>query len=117
VIRIENPKSQIADLPELEMIPFSLFEDYVYRPRRAALKIVERLEIASNKLTESMSTLTKTLIEQIKSAPETVQREVFHFLVFLKARHAAEAEGRDNLLPLAQTDWNAPEEDDAWRNF
>jgi len=50
VIRIENPKSQIAVSPELEMIPLSLLKDYVCRPRRAALKIVERSEIASNKL-------------------------------------------------------------------
>ena len=50
VIRIENPKSQIADSPELEMIPLSLLKDYVYGPPRAALKIGERLEIASNKL-------------------------------------------------------------------
>jgi len=68
-----------------------------------------------------MSTLTKTLIEEIKSAPETVQQEVFHFLVFLKARHAAEAEGREDLLPLAQNswaaDWNTPQEDEAWRNL
>ena len=68
-----------------------------------------------------MSILTKTLIEEIESAPETVQQEVFHFLVFLKARHAAEAEGRENLLPLTQTswagDWNTPQEDEEWRNL
>jgi len=66
-----------------------------------------------------MSTLTHTLIEEIKSAPEPVQREVFGFLVFLKARESARGEGRENLLPLAQTawaaDWDTPEEDEAWR--
>ena len=68
-----------------------------------------------------MSTLTKTLIEEIETAPETVQREVFDFLVFLKARRAAGEEGKENLLPLAQTawaaDWNTPEEDEAWRDL
>ncbi len=48
-----------------------------------------------------MSTLTHTLIEEIKSAPEPVQREVFDFLVFLKTRE--QREGREDLLPLAQT--------------
>ncbi len=46
-----------------------------------------------------MSTLTKTLIEEIKSAPEAVQREVFDFLVFLKSKEAARNEGREDLLP------------------
>jgi hypothetical protein len=65
-----------------------------------------------------MSTLTKTLIEEIKTAPETVQREV---LAFLKARQRAQIEGQESLLPLAQTawaaDWNTPEEDEAWRDL
>ena len=68
-----------------------------------------------------MSTLTKTLIEEIKNAPEIVQREVFDFLAFLKARQSAQPEGGENLLPLAQTawaaDWNTPEEDEAWRDL
>ena len=68
-----------------------------------------------------MSTLTRTLIEEIKTAPETVQREVFDFLVFLKARQAAREERREDLLPLAQTawgsDWNTPKEDEAWRDL
>ena len=67
----------------------------------------------------SMSTLTQSLIEEIKTAPESVQREVFDFLAFLKARE--KGEGRENLLPLAQTawaaDWNTPEEDAAWRDL
>jgi len=48
-----------------------------------------------------MSALTITLIEEIKTAPETVQREVFDFLVFLKAQEAARAQGHEDLLPLA----------------
>ena len=66
-----------------------------------------------------MSTLTHTLIEEIKSAPEPVQREGLDFLVFLKTRGSSE--GRENLLPLAQTawaaDWDTPEEDEAWRDL
>jgi hypothetical protein len=68
-----------------------------------------------------MSTTTQSLIEEIKTAPESVQREVFDFLVFLKARLNAQAEGAEDLLPLAQTawaaDWNTPEEDEAWRDL
>jgi hypothetical protein len=64
-----------------------------------------------------MSGLTQTLIEEIKAAPEPLQREVFDFLVFLKSRQ----EGRENLLALAETawakDWNTPEEDEAWRDL
>ena len=48
-----------------------------------------------------MSTWTKALIAEIKTAPEPVQREVFDFLVFLKSRPSSQAEGRENLLPLA----------------
>lgn len=68
-----------------------------------------------------MSSLTQTLIEEIKTAPEAVQQEVLDFLAFLKARQIAHAEGGENLLPLAQTawsaDWNTPEEDEAWRDL
>jgi hypothetical protein len=68
-----------------------------------------------------MSALTNTLIEEIKAAPEPLQREVFNFLVFLKTRQAAREEGRENLLPLAQTawanDWDSVEEDEAWRDL
>ncbi len=68
-----------------------------------------------------MSPTTQSLIEEIKTAPEGVQREVFDFLVFLKARLNAQAEGAENLLSLAQTawaaDWDTPEEDEAWRDL
>ncbi len=68
-----------------------------------------------------MSVTTQTLIEEIKNAPEEVQREVFDFLVFLKARLNAQAEGAEDLLPLAHSawaaDWNTPEEDEAWRDL
>ena len=68
-----------------------------------------------------MSALTHALIEEIKTAPEPVQREVMDFLVFLKGQQAARQEGREDLLPLAQTawgpDWNTPGEDEAWRDL
>ena len=68
-----------------------------------------------------MSTMTQTLIEEIKTAPEIVQREVINFLVFLKARASAQAEGAENLLSLAHTawatDWNTPQEDEAWADL
>lgn len=68
-----------------------------------------------------MSALTQTLIEEIKSAPETVQHEVLDFVVFLKARQTSRNECSDNLLPLAESawgpDWDTPEEDAAWRDL
>jgi len=67
-----------------------------------------------------MTTLTQTLIAAIQAAPMEVQQEVLDFLEFLKARHPQTAE-RENLLPLAQrawaTDWESPEEDEAWRSL
>jgi len=66
-----------------------------------------------------MSTMTQSLIQEIQTAPESVQREVFDFLVFLKGR--PQREGAESLLPLAQAawaaDWNNPEEDEAWRDL
>lgn len=42
-----------------------------------------------------MSPTTLTLIEELKAAPEDVQRQVLDFLVFLKAQHNAPREGAD----------------------
>ena len=68
-----------------------------------------------------MNGATETLIEEIKTAPESVQREGLDFLMFLKARLHARAEGAEDLLPLAQAawaaDWNTQEEDEAWRDL
>lgn len=65
--------------------------------------------------------MTEAIIEEIKDAPQGVQREVFDFLVFLKSRQAAQGEAAADLLPLAQTawaaDWDSPEEDEAWRDL
>jgi CRISPR-associated exonuclease Cas4 len=41
VNQIENPKSQMADLPVQEMLPLSLLNDNLYCPRRAGLKMIE----------------------------------------------------------------------------
>ena len=68
-----------------------------------------------------MNALTHALIEELQSAPEPVQREVFDFLVFLKSRQTAAKEVQEDLLPLAQTawavDWSTAAEDDAWRDL
>ena len=68
-----------------------------------------------------MSMLTETLMTEIESAPEGVQREVLDFVVFLKSRGSAVVEGAESLLPLAgqawEADWHSPEEDAAWRDL
>lgn len=68
---------------------------------------------------QAMSATTEALIEEIRTAPEDVQREVLDYLVFLKTR--PRGAGGENLLPLAQVawaaDWDKPEEDEAWRNL
>jgi Protein of unknown function (DUF2281) len=68
-----------------------------------------------------MSALTTALIDEIKSAPESLQREVLDYLAFLKSRHTGADQGGENLLLLAQTawaaDWGTPEEDEAWRDL
>ena len=70
-----------------------------------------------------MSPITKSLIEELKHAPESVQREVLAFLRHLRARGAGNDGSEDvhALLPLAESawavDWDTPEEDDAWRNL
>lgn len=45
-----------------------------------------------------MTALTKALIEEIKTAPESVQREVFGFLSFLKAREKTESESAEDRI-------------------
>lgn len=68
-----------------------------------------------------MSGLTEILMREIATAPEVVQQQVFDYLMYLKARRAPDAEGQENLLPLAQTAWAADgdtfAEDEAWRNL
>jgi hypothetical protein len=65
-----------------------------------------------------MTALTQSIIEEIKSATEPVQREVWDFLLFLKSRRG---DAQEKLLPLAQSpwakDWDTPEEDAAWRDL
>ena len=70
-----------------------------------------------------MSPITKSLIEELEHAPESVQREVLAFLRHLRARGAGNdgSEDAHALLPLAESawaaDWETAEEDQAWRNF
>ena len=70
-----------------------------------------------------MSPLTRSLIEELEHAPESVQREVLAFLRHLRARNAGNDGSEDvhALLPLSESawavDWDTPEEDEAWRNL
>jgi hypothetical protein len=68
-----------------------------------------------------MNSITQTLIDEIKAAPETVQREVYDFLIFLKSRKSMPGVEKECLLTLAETswsaDWNTPQEDEAWRDL
>ena len=70
-----------------------------------------------------MSSITKSLIEELEHAPESVQREVLAFLRHLRARGAGNdgSEDAHALLPLAESawaaDWDTAEEDEAWRNL
>jgi hypothetical protein len=66
-----------------------------------------------------MSPITTSLVEELKHAPESVQREVLAFPRHLRARGAGSDGSEDvhALLPLAESawaaDWDTPEEDDA----
>ena len=68
-----------------------------------------------------MTKNTQLLIEEIKSAPENIQKEVLDFLLFLKSKTNSDSEKTDDLLPLAQSawaaDWDSPKEDEAWRDL
>jgi hypothetical protein len=62
---------------------------------------------------------TRELIEkEITELPEPLQREVYDFARFLRARH--DGESFDGLLvsePVLARDWNTPEEDTAWASL
>jgi hypothetical protein len=66
----------------------------------------------------AMTALTQSIIDEVKSATEPVQWEVWDFLLFLKSRRDG---AKDDLPPLAQSawakDWDKPEEDAAWRDL
>jgi hypothetical protein len=54
-----------------------------------------------------MSPLTKSLIEELEHAPESVQRELLAFLRHLRARVAG-GDGSEDvhaLLSIAESDW------------
>ncbi len=62
---------------------------------------------------------TKQLIEkELAALPEELQREVYDFARFLRAKREDES---FNGLLLSETalakDWNTPEEDAAWANL
>jgi hypothetical protein len=62
------------------------------------------------------------IIHEIPNTPESVLREVYDFLVFLKSRNPSDAkQGPEDLMALADSswgpDWNRPEEDEAWKDL
>ena len=89
------------------------------RPARRTLAEVPLADLSFYR----MSPITKSLIEELEQAPESVQREVLAFLRHLRARGAGNDGSEDvhALLPLAESawavDWDTPEEDEAWRNL
>jgi hypothetical protein len=91
----------------------------VIRPARPSLAEVPLADLSFY----CMSPITKSLIEELEHAPESVQREVLAFLRHLRARGAGNDGSEDvhALLPLAESawavDWDTPEEDEAWRNL
>jgi len=62
---------------------------------------------------------TRELIDrEVASLPEALQREVYDFARFLKAR--ADEESFNGLIlskSALSKDWNSPEEDAAWADF
>jgi hypothetical protein len=62
------------------------------------------------------------IIHEIPNTPEPVLREVYDFLIFLKARSVAQTSPQpEDLTALAESswakDWNRPEEDEAWKDL
>ena len=66
-----------------------------------------------------MTTLTQSIIEEIKSATEPVQREVLDFLLFLKSRRGDAQVKFPAIRPVRMGEGlgHAPEEDAAWRDL
>jgi hypothetical protein len=70
-----------------------------------------------------MSPITKSLIEELELAPESVQQQVLALLRHLRSRGAGSDASDDvhALLPLAESawaaDWDTREEDEAWRDL
>ncbi len=61
---------------------------------------------------------TRELIaKELEALPESLQREVYDFVRFLKVK--SDDEGFNGLLASEATlgDWNTPEEDAAWANL
>ena len=89
------------------------------RPARPTLAEVPLADLSFY----SMSPITKSLIEELERAPESVQREVLAFLRHLRAWGTGSDGSEDvqALLPLAESAWAAAwdtaVEDEAWRNL
>lgn len=58
----ENAKSQCVAVPERELLPLSLLNDFLYCPRRAALKEIE------GKLNKAKMLVARRLVWEIKEA-------------------------------------------------
>ncbi len=66
--------------------------------------------------------LKELIIHEIPNTPESVLREVYDFLIFLKGRNVSDATPEaNNLMAIAEPswgkDWNRPEEDEAWKDL
>jgi hypothetical protein len=66
-----------------------------------------------------MTTSPKVLLEELKTAPEPLLREVLDFVRFLKSRAASDDVGETALASQAvlSKDWLRSEEEEAWKNL
>jgi hypothetical protein len=66
-----------------------------------------------------MTTSQQVLLEELKTAPEPLLREVLDFVRFLKSRAASADVGETALASqsVLAKDWLRPEEEEAWKNL
>ena len=66
-----------------------------------------------------MTTSQQVLLDELKTAPEPLLREVLDFVRFLKSRAASDDAGETALASQAvlAKDWLRPEEEEAWKNL
>jgi hypothetical protein len=66
-----------------------------------------------------MTTSQQVLLEELKTAPEPLLREVLDFVRFLKSRAASDDVGETGLASQAvlSKDWLRSEEEEAWKNL
>ena len=62
---------------------------------------------------------TKELLEQeLSQTPEPILTEVYHYLQYLKSKHADDRfDGMAASQSVLSRDWDTPEEDAAWANL